>query len=134
MEFPLRALGSTGPRVTALCAGTAALGNNPNGVLVNAGARSNSIGVQGSGNVISGNVGAGIAVSDLPTENNVIAANFIGTNAAGNVAIANSDGILVVNSSAVIGGTNPVSRNVISGNTSTDMRILADGKDVTDLI
>src|SRR5712691_2231229 len=104
-------------------AGTAALSNNLNGVLVNAGARSNSIGVQGSGNVISGNVGAGIVVSDLLTFNNVIIGNFIGTNAAGNVAIANSDGILVVNSSAVIGGTNPVSRNVISGDTSAGIGI-----------
>jgi len=107
--------------------GTAALGNNPNGVLVNAGASNNIIGFTDptTRNIISGNLGAGVVVSDAFTSNNLIQGNFIGTNTAGNAAITNNDGVLVVNGADqnTIGGTNAGARNIISGNTSSGITL-----------
>jgi plastocyanin len=112
-------------------AGTAALGNNPNGVLLNNGAAANTIGGQGAGqgNVISGNAGAGISISDSSTSNNQVFGNFIGANPAGNGAIANSNGVLLLNSTSnnTIGGTSATARNIISGNNSTGVTLSGAG-------
>ena len=69
----------------------------------------------GAGNVISGHSGDGISGSGV---NGVqILGNLIGTNAAGNAVLPNNFGIDLVNADdAVIGGTAPGARNVISGN------------------
>ena len=62
----------------------------PDGVLIDAGASSNTIGgtTAGAGNVISGNTGDGIGVT-AAARGNVIEGNYIGTNAAGTAALAN---------------------------------------------
>ncbi len=77
--------------------GTHALGNTLNGVLVENGASNNRIGTNGDGvndtderNVISGNVGSGITMSDVGTDNNVVAGNFIGTDVTGTAVIGNT--------------------------------------------
>jgi titin len=120
--------GTTGNTVAANfiginAAGTASLGNAPDGVLINNGASANTIGsvAAGAGNVISGNAGAGISISDSGTSNNQVFGNLIGTNPAGNGAFANSNGVLLVNNTSnnTIGGANASQRNIISGNTST---------------
>src|SRR5262249_39768781 len=56
------------------------------------GATGNTIGgtAAGAGNVISGNTGAGITLTDSGTTANVVAGNFIGTNAAGNGLISST--------------------------------------------
>ncbi len=71
-------------------------------------------------NVISGNTGSGVLLTDATATGNLIAGNYIGTNAAGTAAIANARGVLVISgaNSNTIGGATPAMRNVISGNTN----------------
>ena len=105
-------------------AGTAALANAGAGVQVSG--PDNTIGgtAAGAGNVISGNSGFGVFLTDsVPsvTTGTVIQGNLIGTNAAGTAAVANTQGGIVVASGShnnVIGGTTAAARNVISGNGS----------------
>ena len=102
-------------------AGTSALPNTGDGITIFAGAQQNTVGGSASGakNVISGNGGNGVTIADSGTTGNLVAANFIGTNAAGTAALANaSDGIGIFNGaqSNTIGGTTSAPRNVISGN------------------
>ena len=106
--------------------GTAALGNNGDGILIHDGS-DNLIGdltaVPGSppGNVISGNAGAGVHpfVFGSSTSRTFVKGNLIGTNAAGTAALGNgAAGVhLQGTDGCVIGGFTPGGRNVISGNT-----------------
>lgn len=60
---------------------------------------------------------AGISIRGFT--DNVIEGNFIGTDASGTIGLANQNGISIsLSSSAIIGGTTPEARNVISGNRS----------------
>ncbi len=72
----------------------------------------------GARNLVSGNIGHGIAIEVVSSTGNVVQGNYIGTNAVGNVAIMNSlDGIRVDNApNNMIGGTTPGAGNLISGN------------------
>jgi hypothetical protein len=92
-------------------AGTADLGNSMEGVFIQSLSSNNVIGGSGANrNVISGNDGDGILISS--GTNNIIQANFIGTNAAGTAAIGNDDsGVLVISDNNIVG-----MGNVISGN------------------
>ncbi|MCI0465097.1 MAG: PKD domain-containing protein, partial [Gemmataceae bacterium] len=98
---------SIGTNVT----GTAAVGNSGfAGIEIRTG--DNTI----RGNLISGNNGFGIWLTRAPA-GNVIAGNFIGTNAAGSATLANTIyGILILESTGAIVGTAAGTRNVISGN------------------
>jgi hypothetical protein len=100
--------------------GTEAL---PNATGVTITADSNRVGgvALGEGNLISGNQVDGVAV--LGGTGSLVQGNFIGTDMTGGVALPNSIG-LSVNAQAVIGGTMPAARNLISGN-STDGIYLA---------
>ena len=96
-------------------AGTAALGNAYRGLYITG--SNNTIGGTGSGarNVISGNGQDGISLAG--GTGNVIRGNLIGTNLAGDSAIANGgSGIGVWTSRNTIGGTVPGAGNVVSGN------------------
>ena len=96
--------------------GTKALGNNYAGVGIFDGASSNIIGTNGDGNqdsmegnLISGNIGHGILIGDASSNNNVVAGNFVGTNASGTDALKNgawSAVLLHPNSSGTRIGTN----------------------------
>ena len=115
-----------GNRIGTNAAGTAAVPNGRNGVVIRDGAGGNTIGRQGTAigdaqerNVISGNTANGILISNDPTANNLIAGNFIGTNAAGTSAIPNQlNGVLIDQGAQnnTIGGTLAADSNVISGN------------------
>jgi CSLREA domain-containing protein len=75
----------------------------------------------GSGNVVSGNIGAGIYIAGIAGNAGlVVQGNFIGTDATGMHALGNSDaGIQFFTSTGnLVGGTVPGSANVISGNSS----------------
>ncbi len=48
--------------------------------------------------------------------NNLIAGNFIGTNAAGTAAVGGFNGIYIDGDNNIVGGTAPADRNLISGN------------------
>src|SRR5688572_13279696 len=71
-------------------------------------------------NLISGNSpGQGILIQSPLSTGNVVAGNFIGTNAAGSAALNNSQGVLISDASGnTIGGTAAGVRNVISGNST----------------
>jgi hypothetical protein len=101
---------------------TAAVGNT-SGVLIHAGSSGNTIGgtAAGAGNVISGNSGNALEITDAGTANNQVAGNYIGTNAAGTASVGNTLGVLVQAGAIdnTIGGTTAAARNLISGTTSS---------------
>ena len=72
-------------------AGTAALANNGDGIVIGTAAANNTIGgtTAGAGNVISGNTGDGVFVTGSGTTGTLIAGNAIGTTAAGTTALGN---------------------------------------------
>ena len=78
----------------------------------------------GSRNVISGNTAGGVNVTTATATNVLIQGNYIGTNAAGDDALANGSGI-ITDSAITIGGTAVGAGNVISGN--TERNILLEG-------
>ena len=98
-------------------AGTVALGNVGNGIVINDGS-GNVIGdgtVAGR-NVISGNTERGVLIFG---SGNTVQGNFIGTDASGMAAVPNRfDGLTVAapGSNNLIGGATIGARNVISGN------------------
>ena len=117
---------SIGPDAT----GKAALGNGPDGdgVLLQD-AVGNTVGgtASGAGNLISGNLAAGVSIVTLegpaPT-NNVIAGNRIGTDSTGTSKLGNAIGVsIAAGSSNTVGGTATAAQNVISGNTAQGVNI-----------
>jgi hypothetical protein len=119
------------------CTGEHSLGNGDatdgaNGVPIFGGASGNTIGgtTAGAGNVIAATVGSGVAIVGPGTSDNVVAGNFIGTDATGTHALGNSGcGIVLVNAASnnTIGGTTATARNVISGNGGPGVAIVGSG-------
>jgi hypothetical protein len=114
-----------GPDVTGtLAIGNGSLGFTPLFGGVDLEADGNTVGgtTAGAGNVISGNTGDGVA---LGSSNNLVASNFVGTNAAGTAALANSkNGVDISGSNNnTVGGTVSGDGNVISGNTNDGVLI-----------
>ncbi|MEZ4087646.1 MAG: S-layer homology domain-containing protein [Candidatus Gracilibacteria bacterium] len=102
-----------------------ALGNGNFGVLI----QGTTSGVKLQNNVVSGNIGPGVVISD--GSNISIEGNLIGTSPDGLSARPNDDqGILNFTSFANlrIGGADPSQRNIISGNNATGILIVGDGK------
>jgi hypothetical protein len=98
--------------------GTTAIGNHWEGVAAN-GTGGNIIGgsMPGAGNVISGNLLAGVGIWDPSSTGNVVEGNLIGTDVTGSVAVGNQgDGVAILTSGNIVGGTTPGAGNVISGN------------------
>jgi len=83
----------------------------------------------GDCNLISGNNINGGVVIDQAATGSIIQGNFIGTDVTGNKAISNgvsggySEGILSYAAAAMIGGTTPAARNVVSGNVGTGIQV-----------
>jgi hypothetical protein len=110
-------------------AGTAALGNGAQGVTISD-ASANAVGgsAAGAGNVISGNGADGILITGSNSLNNVVVANYIGTDVTGAHALGNAgNGIQITNNARLntLGGNTPTATaftgkppdgNVISGN------------------
>jgi parallel beta-helix repeat protein len=118
-------------------AGTGALQNTELGVGVS-GASDTLIGddVAGAGNIISGSRTNGVGINKIGAfnaQNTTIENNIIGLDAAGTAPIVNLGvGIDVDNSSTTrIGGSTPLSRNVIGGNQNSGVRILSGATNVT---
>jgi CSLREA domain-containing protein len=98
--------------------GSAALGNQGNGIFIDGGARVSQIGgtAAGEGNIISGNHADGVRI-EAPTV--LVEGNYIGTDITGTVGLGNQgDGVRIATSyvDIVIGGTDPGAMNVISAN------------------
>ena len=99
------------------------LGNGEEGIYVQSGAGTVTIGgaSSGQGNVISGNGNSGIYILGGPV---TVANNIIGLNAAGSGDLGNDDdGISVDTSNNTIGGSTSSSRNTISGNGLSGIRL-----------
>ncbi|MCH9662080.1 MAG: right-handed parallel beta-helix repeat-containing protein, partial [Gammaproteobacteria bacterium] len=114
--------------------GTVDLGNTLNGIRIDSGASSNTIGglAAGAGNVISGNDAVGILIRDTGTTGNTVLGNYIGTNATGTAAIGNSSAGLRIDLGAsgnTVGGTTTSARNVISGNSGDGVYVSDSGTD-----
>ncbi|MEY2612577.1 MAG: Cyclolysin, partial [Planctomycetota bacterium] len=118
-------------------AGTSAVKNYTDGVLITSGAANNIIGTNGDGvadtaerNIISGNQFRGVFISAGASANR-IAGNSIGTNASGSGAIANGyEGVAISDSPSNIVGTNSSNdnnnaseANLISGNSAAGIWI-----------
>jgi hypothetical protein len=104
--------------IGANAAGNAALGNRI-GVLVERGSSANAI----VGNLISGNTQDGVTIRTDELGNvttaNLVAGNFIGTDLAGTMALANEE-----NGVTIAGGSNNAVRgNIISGNSGDGVQI-----------
>lgn len=101
-------------------------GNGGDGIRINDSAN-NRIGgtLPSARNIISGNGDNGVYVNGSAASMNVIQGNYIGTDAHGSVAIANLDGVGIVDSSSTtVGGTAPGAGNLISGNHTMGLRII----------
>jgi hypothetical protein len=107
--------------------GTAALANNFGGLVIGYGP--NTIGgtVPTARNVISGNGNEGIRITGSSATGNLVQGNYIGTDVSGTVRIANNgSGIRIDNAPGnQIGGTATGARNVIAGNVSNGVSIVA---------
>jgi parallel beta-helix repeat protein len=103
--------------------GTLDLGNGRNGILLSNGVTNNTIGgadLVGQRNVISGNNQDGIRLEGGATTGNTIRGNFVGTTAAGNVALGNSSAGVRITTGANsngIGGVLTGAGNTIAFNT-----------------
>ncbi len=126
--------------------GNAALGNTSHGVIISGSATNTRIGNKTRfRNVISGNGGSGVVITDAGTDLNFVVGSFIGTNAAGASAVPNSgDGVLIQNGAgragvgvevnvttgSVVAWYDPAlgafngSQNLISGNLGNGVRTL----------
>jgi hypothetical protein len=83
----------------------------------------------GSRNVISGNGALGVGIFGAGSPGAVVQGNYIGIDATGVVAIPNGgDGVLVEEApDALVGGTAPGARNVLSGNGLDGVTVLGAG-------
>lgn len=105
--------------------GSNALGNLQNGIMISS-ATENFIGgpAPGAGNVISGNGQAGLYIAFAAAADNRVEGNLIGTDASGQLPRGNAVGVAIVGGTrTLLGGTEPGTRNVISGNASNGVQI-----------
>jgi hypothetical protein len=101
--------------------GTNAIANSGSGVYVFGGAHNNVIGgtTAESRNLISGNGGDGLTISDIGSNANTIQGNTIGLNISGNAVPNSFRGVTLQNGTQnnLIGGSTAGAPNIISGNT-----------------
>gem|GEM_PF-441485 len=100
---------------------TAAIGNTTVGVAIYGGAQNNTVGgtTASEVNVISGNAGVGLLLSDAGTSNNTVLGNFIGTQFDGVTALGNAGSGVSLTAGATgntIGGTGAGAFNRIAFN------------------
>lgn len=110
--------------------GTKAIPNYDFAVLVEVGARFNTIGGTSSEerNIISGNKGVGLTISDDDTTENSVIGNYIGLDVTGTKALPNKTGMTIYSSQYNrIGGNIPGEGNLISGNREKALAIYGMG-------
>ncbi len=111
--------------------GARALANGQDGVDLIGGATSNIVGgvTTGTLDVISGNVGNGVLITDPGTAYNNVEGDDIGTDLTGTIAVPNTTGVLIQNtaSSNIVGGPLAVYRNIISGNSQSGVVVTDPG-------
>ena len=101
-------------------AGSAAMSNGRHGVLIASVASKNYL----TGNLVSGNVGYGVAITSLGCDQNELRANTIGLDGARVNAVPNMlGGVLVEGSQNIIGGLSPNDGNYICANTGWGVEV-----------
>lgn len=107
--------------------GTGSVPNSFSGVAIENGAQNNFIGnaTTGGGNVISGNFGNGILISDISSSGNKLLGNIVGLNWQGEGVIGQGlNGIEILNATNnTIGNGMNNGRNIISGSSFSGIRI-----------
>jgi uncharacterized repeat protein (TIGR01451 family) len=110
-------------------AGAVAFGNISDGISMVSGSNNvnnNIIGgaTAGAGNLVSGNVGAGVRLLSAGTSN-LVQGNLIGTDATGLQGVGNNgSGVEIIEAANnTIGGSTIAARNVVSGNSFNGVRI-----------
>jgi subtilisin-like proprotein convertase family protein len=101
--------------------GQTALGSDQSGVIIQFGSGGNTIGgiATGAGNLISGNMQAGIEIRDAMSDGNTVQGNLIGTDRTGKGDLGNGgDGIVIFNGAVdnLIGGPLDGALNLIAFN------------------
>ncbi len=120
-------------------AGTAAIPNSNQGLVISAGSTSNTIGgtTAFARNVISGNTDIGIVIDAVGSDNNIIIGNYIGTDSLGTTGIPNPSGIFIGGGTGNRIGTDgngandSAEGNVISGNTAEGINIFSSNNRVS---
>ena len=143
---PATASGSPSSRPTTWWRATTSAPTPPAlGALINAGdgveisfSTQNTIGgtTPGARNLISGNYGDGVGITDFSTDN-LVEGNYIGTDYLGTEALGNIQGGISIGDAATnntVGGITPGARNLISGNYGDGVSIIgtAVGPNTTD--
>jgi hypothetical protein len=112
-------------------AGTAAAGNDGDGVRIEGGAANNILGVtSGTRNTISGNALNGVYLAGAGTKGNLVQGNYIGVNIGGVAAVRNElDGVRIINGASqnTIGGDAFANLNLIAGNADFGISISGSG-------
>lgn len=123
--------------LVGVAAGGTVAAPNGGGIVIEGGSNNQiGTGTPGEGNVVSGNFGHGIGMTDL-SANNRVNGNIIGLNAAGTAALPNgASGVALVASGSlpnagitgnVIGGVSAGEGNVISGNGANGVILIGTG-------
>jgi hypothetical protein len=112
-------------------AGGASALPNGTGVLIDRVAAHNTVGgaKTGIGNLISGNLRAGVDISGAGTTGNHVQGNLIGTDISGTLNLANFDGVVIGDQATdnQVGGTELGAGNTISGQHITGITITGAG-------
>lgn len=107
--------------------GTASLANVEHGVAIYGEATDNIVGgaTPQERNLISGNGQAGVVLYSQGTLGNQVIGNYVGTDASGTTSVPNLWGVFIGEGAAnnTVGGTVSGTRNLISGNGETGVRI-----------
>ncbi|MCP5144159.1 MAG: DUF4347 domain-containing protein [Gammaproteobacteria bacterium] len=108
--------------------GTDSRGNAGSGVVITSGASNNMIGgiVPGEGNLISGNLTAGVQILQAGSNDNQILGNLIGTDHTGTAVIGNGNYGIVVDQGAantIIGSANGSGGNLVAGASIAGIRL-----------
>lgn len=105
---------------------------NATGICVDAASNHNMI----EQNLLSGNVSYGIFIVTTGSYYNTFRANLVGTNSTGTSAIPNDVGIIIGGGAKynIIGGENPVDRNIFSGNNYSGIEISDNTTDSNQII
>ena len=119
--------------------GLGSLANGGHGIFIREAASYSQIGgsMPGEGNLISGNKGSGIKISQPSTRGNLIIGNYIGTTADGLDSLGNGyDGIYVYATQSLnqIGGSNSGEGNIIAYNGKTGIEVYCYGSDSNEII
>ena len=108
--------------------GFEAMPNTYAGIAIMFGAHHNRVGGSGAErNLISGNTGFGVAITDDGSDGNMVTNNYIGVTADGDSALGNgATGVLIEEADENrIGGDTPYGWNLISGNSGMGVEIRA---------